>query len=74
MAKKKTKKPRRSTGPAYKSPEYMRQLGRRGGRAAAKKGVLSENAALSHLKNNPEAKRDGYHGGRKMQDGTVLNS
>lgn len=75
MRKKSTVR-KKKTGPVYRSPEYMAQLGRRGGKAAAKNGVLSENAALSHKKNNPQAKRRGYNGGRRPQEvnGTLPNA
>jgi len=57
-----------SKPPAYKSPEYMRQLGQRGGRKnAKKKGYFSRIAKLSHKVNNPDANRDGYNGGRRSQ-------
>lgn len=62
MAKPKTE------GPAYKSPEYMRELGRRRWKKttkAARKQYASKIAKRSHVVNNSDAKRDGYHGGRR---------
>jgi hypothetical protein len=65
MAKKtKTK----DSGPAYKSPEYMRLLGQRRWANVSqkkKKALLSRAAKMSHRVNNPEANRNGYNGGRR---------
>jgi hypothetical protein len=69
VSKKAQKK--KSTGPAYKSPEYMRELGRRRWKKVPKEERaqhFSEIAKLSHRVNNPEANRDGYNGGRRPND------
>jgi hypothetical protein len=52
----------------YKSAEYMRELGRRRWKKttkAARKAYASKIAKKSHRKNNPDANRDGYNGGRR---------
>jgi hypothetical protein len=57
----------KSTGPAYKSPEYMRELGRRRWKKVKKEDRSKHFSAIakkSHRVNNPEAKRVGYNGGR----------
>jgi hypothetical protein len=66
MAKKKT------SGPAYKSPEFMRELGRRRWKNVPpeeRSEHFSRIAKLSHPVNNPEAKRDTYK--RKTADGSL---
>jgi len=62
------KKTKKKSGPAYKSPEYMRLLGQRRWKKttkAARKEYASNIAKLSHPVNNVDANRDGYHGGRR---------
>jgi len=59
---------KKKSGPAYKSPEYMRELGRRrwkGVKKADRKEYASTIAKKSHKANNPDANRDGYNGGRR---------
>jgi hypothetical protein len=54
--------------PEYKSPEYMKALGRRRWKKTTKaerSARMAELARRSHKKNNPNASRDGYHGGRQ---------
>jgi hypothetical protein len=60
-----------SKPPAYKSTEYMRELGRRRWQNVPKKkktAMLSKAAKMSHKVNNPSANRDGYNGGRRPQE------
>jgi len=50
-----------------KSSDHMRELGRRRWANVSqkkKKVLLSRAAKMSHKINNPDANRDGYHGGR----------
>lgn len=60
-----------SKPPTYKSTDYMRELGRRRWMNVSKKkktALLSRAAKMSHRKNNPDANRDGYNGGRRPNE------
>ena len=50
-------------------PGYYAEIGRRSAEARKlKPGYFSDMAKRSHPSNNPDAARDGYHGGRKKKD------